>query len=326
MDATHIPELVNQNGYPVLFQAYEAVPSVRQLIADVRPVDPASIYGTKSTTIIGGSEMAEREDGAGVERDRMEKGYVWQVKVRGYGKELFLPNELIEASSSTEIGNIVTEWAATVGQQAAYQKEKLIADLLQKGTLAAGSELFDGSFPGNPDANPTKIYDGQPFFSAAHPLIVGSDTLSNLTTGNALTSTTLTSAKVLMMQDSALDDRGNRIMNMPGAIIVAPSMEATARVVLNSQLLPGSANNDINPNAGSLQVIVNPFLTDTASAAAWWLKSMNVPGIRMYDSGAPELKVYDSPERNGTVVQLLGRWGANVIEWRGLQANNKATS
>lgn len=326
MDASHIPELVTQEGYPVLFQSYESVPGVRHLIADVRDLTADVTYGTKGTTIIGGSQMAEREDGAGVERDRMEKGYEYQIKNRGYGKELFLPNELIEASSATQIGNMITEWADTVGQQAVYQKEQLVADLLQKGTLAAGDSVFDGSFPGNADPNPTKIYDGQPLFSASHPIIVGSDTLSNINLSHALTSDNLTTSKVAMSQANALDDRGNRIMNMVQYMIVPPSMEAQARVLLNSMHVPGSENNDINVHNGTYEIIVNPFLTDAASAAAWWLKSRNINAIRMYDSGVPKLHTYADPARNGTVVQLLGRWGAGVVDWRGLQANNKATS
>lgn len=325
MDATHIPELVSRQGYPVLFQAYDAVPGVRQMIADVRPLDGV-LYGTKSTTIVGGSDMAERQDGAGVERDRMEKGYTWQIQVKSYGKELFLANRFIDANSDDVVGNKIAEWAASVGRNAAYQKEKLIADLLQKGTLSAGDAIFDGSFPDNADPNPLKIYDGQPFFSASHPIIVGSSTYANYGVSRTLTSANLTAAKVEMMQTSAVDDRGNRIMNMPTAIIVPPSMEATARVLLNSMNLPGSANNDVNIHNGTLELIVNPFLTDAASASSWWLKSGNLDAIRMYDDGQPRLKSYADDERDGTVVQLLGNWGAGVVEWRGLQANNKAAS
>jgi hypothetical protein len=326
MDATHIPELAQASAYPVLFASYEAIPGVRQLLADIRPVSPIETYGTKSTTIIGGSDMAEREDGAGVERDRMEKGWTWYAKVRGYGKELFLSNDFISANSSAQVEAKLTEWAGTVGQNLAYQKEKLIADLMQKGTLSAGSALFDGSFVGEADPYPTFIYDGQPLFSAAHPLIVGADTFANFGVSRTLTSANLTLAKVEMMQTSAVDDRGNRIMNMPRYIVVPPAMEATAKVLLESMNLPGSANNDANIHRGTLDIIVNPFLTDTESAAAWWLLSGNLPCLRMYDQGAPRLKAYAVEERDGTVIQLLNRFGANAVDWRGMQCNNKAVS
>ena len=326
MDATHIPALVTQSAYPVMFQAYEDIPGVRQLMADVRPVDAANMYGTKGTTIIGGSDLDERLDNEGFGQDRLEEGYTWQIKVRSYGKELPLDRRMVEAASSTEIENLITEWARSVGRNAAYQREQYVASQLQLATIAAGDTIFDGSFPGNADPNPLFIYDGQPGFSAAHPIAVGTGTFANFGVGRPLTSANLTAAKVEMQQTSAVDDRGKRIMNMAQTIIVPPSMEATARVLLNSQLLPGSANNDINIHAGTLGLVVNPFLTDASSAASWWLKGTS-PGLRFYEqNGGPAFRTYENEKQNQIVVQLLDYWGGGFVDWRGLQCNNKATT
>lgn len=326
MDVTHIPELAVKSAYPVMMARHAAVPGVRDQIADIRFIEPGTMYGDKGTTIIGGSRLIEREDGAGFAQDRMEKGWTWQIKVRNYGKELPLDNRLIEASSSTEIGNIIAEWAASVAQNSAYQKEQFVADLLQKGTLTAGDSIFDGSFPGNDDPNPLFIYDGLPLFDTAHTIKVGSGTYANHVASSALSSANLTSAKVLMQQTSAVDDRGERIMNMAQSLIVPPSMEATARVLLNSQQLPGSPNNDVNIHQGTLGLIVNPFLSDTASVSAWWLK-MSEPGIRFYEQrGGPAVRVYQKEETNQTIVQLNDYWGGGATNWRGLGAFNKAAS
>ena len=89
-------------------------------------------------------------------------------------------------------------------------------------------------------------------------------------------------------------------------------MEATARVLLNSQLLPGGANNDINIHQGTLGLLVSPFLTDTASASAWWLKGTS-PGLRFYEQGGgPAFRTYENEKQNQIVVQLLGLLGRRV--------------
>lgn len=328
MDISHIQALVDQEGYPLMMQMYQSQPTVYQRICDVRPVTADEFYGTKGTTIVGAGRLEKRADGEAFAQGRLEEGYTWQCQINPYGKEIKLSRRMLEASDAVgRITNLVRDMAATVGRLAPIQKDELVANILQKGTLTAGdADYFDGSFPNNADPNPKFIYDGQPFFDDAHPIKVGSSTYSNHDASAALTDSTLDDAMVLMEQTSAVDDRGDLILNRMGSIIVPPSMETTARTLVESTGLVGSANNDINPFNGALEVIKFPALRDAASASAWWLKSSTVEGIRFYDSGLPAFRIYEDQATDSIVVQLQGYWGAAVVDWRGFYCGNKAAS
>ena len=186
------------------------------------------------------------------------------------------------------------------------------------------SPFFDGSFPNNVDPNPTLIYDALPFFDTAHTISGGSSTYANHVVSSALSAANLQTALIEMTKTNAVNERGERIMIRPDVLMVPPGLEYTARVILQSGLLPGSANNDINAVAGSLNLVVNRALDDAASASSWWLVQSG-RGLKIADSGAPRMRTF--AQENGDVTVLSEyEFGAAVTNWRYSYLANKAAS
>jgi phage major head subunit gpT-like protein len=124
-------------------------------------------------------------------------------------------------------------------------------------------------------------YDGQPFFSAAHPLGDGSATvqanLFNTASGTARPLSAANFAAVLQAGNQLKGADGTPIAGRGNPTLMVPSaLEWTARTILQTGLVAptagvgGNAANAAVNNvlAGAADLIVNPWLT---SSTAWYL-------------------------------------------------------
>ena len=100
--------------------------------------------------------------GAQIEYDEPRKAYDWYLKTHFFDRAMSVPVEQLDAiDGMRKFGDAVQQFADGWGEVVAIQKDDEVADVLQKGTLTAGSaRYFDGSHPGYTDSNPTVIYDG----------------------------------------------------------------------------------------------------------------------------------------------------------------------
>ncbi len=98
----------------------------------------------------------------------------------------------------------------------------------------------------------------QPLISNSHTTIGGA-TVDNLTTG-ALSTTSYDAAVVLLQEQ--VDYRGIHAGHMPACLAVSPTIRGTAERIVNSMLLPGTGNNDLNPVAAlyGINIKTTPFL------------------------------------------------------------------
>lgn len=147
--------------------------------------------------------------------------------------------------------------ATAMAEEAAMWPEQLVT-----ATLEAGETVT--------------TYDGQPFFSASHPLGDGSSTVqSNLFTGRPLTASNF--AAVLQAGNALKGADGNPIGRRGRPTLVVPTgLEITARTILNAQMVAptagvgGGAANVMQSNIlqGVADLIVDPWLTD---ATSWYI-------------------------------------------------------
>jgi len=154
--------------------------------------------------------------------------------------------------------------------------------------------------------NPT-IYDGVALYHADH---------GNLGAA-ALDEASLAAAITAMRGQTSEND--NPLNIEPGFLVVPPELEFTAKTLVNSSLVPGGINNDINVLQGIVEVLVEPLLTD---ANNWFLvaKPSSVPTVEMGFLGGhetPEILVKEDFERD--VVWYKGRiaFGGAILDYRG---------
>jgi hypothetical protein len=327
VSVSQVPQLVANDGYPVMFQSYEDLPQVAPLICEMVTEFEPSMYGDKGSVIVGFGPPKVTRDGAEIEADTFESAYTWYCVIDRLTRRLDIPKRLMDASDgAAKVGNMVAEAGKRWGVSFAQEKEQRVADLFQKGTLSAGHiATFNGTFPNNADPYPKYIYDGKPFFAATgngHVLAANSATPFNLVVSAALSSTTLQTTLTAMRDTNAIDDRGQKIVIQPKHLIVPPGLEYTAKTLVNSTNVPGSTNNDVNTLQGILQPITWRFLTDDTDA--WFVGAGQ--GVRVYDSGPPQFETDYDVKTQTMVVTATSYHGRVVTDWRGYFANNKATS
>ncbi len=162
--------------------------------------------------------------------------------------------------------------------------------------------------------------DGVTLFSTAHPLVSGGTNSNRPTTAVDLNETSLEAAVIQVSKWT--DERGLLIACRPRKLIIPSDLQFVAHRILQSELRPGTADNDIN----ALRVVgvvpeghaVNHYLTDTD---AWFLMTDVPNGMKHFDRVSMETSMdgdfdtgnvrYKARERYSFgVSDPLGIWGS----------------
>lgn len=148
---------------------------------------------------------------------------------------------------------------------------------LQAGESAA--ELHDIIVDGLKNGAFTQLcYDGQYYYDVDHP--VGEASVSNKlavalsAATQAAAAASYGAARTAIM--SFKDDEGMPLRLIPDTLEVPPALEATARLLLESDKL---ADDTPNPYKGTAKVLVNPGLT---SATAWFLHVTSKQSVKPF--------------------------------------------
>lgn len=175
--------------------------------------------------------------------------------------------------------------------------------------------LFNEALKATPTAT---IYDGKPLFAHDHPLVESKSGVTakgdNLVEG-ALSAETL--EKALLLARKQVDEAGKLITMNFDTIVVPPALETTARILLQSTLVTGSNNNDVNVLKGKLNIVVWDFLEK--DDACFIMDSKNHQANFFW-----RVKPQFNREREfDTFVQKYNgymRYSYGVSDWRGLIA------
>lgn len=163
------------------------------------------------------------------------------------------------------------------------------------------------------------IYDGQPLFSAAHPLLDSAATSSNLITG-ALDDANLKAGLQLMRE--TLDEAGNLIQIKANKLIIPPALEDTAIRLLKSSQLPGTDFNDTNKflNGYGIEPVVMDYLGAAAggSDTHWFLQDSGQHELNFFWRVKPEFKWEEDFDTFVAKYRGYMRYSMGVSDWRGL--------
>lgn len=162
--------------------------------------------------------------------------------------------------------------------------------------------------------------DGVTLFSTAHPLVSGGTNSNRPTTAVDLNETSLEAAVIQVSKWT--DERGLLIACRPRKLIIPSDLQFVATRILQTELRPGTADNDINA-VRTMGVVpeghaVNHYLTDTD---AWFLMTDVPNGMKHFDRVSMETSMdgdfdtgnvrYKARERYSFgVSDPLGIWGS----------------
>lgn len=256
----------------------------------------------KDTSVSGLGRLVPKSEGDSIVYSKPTAGYPVVYTPLTFALGEIITHEMYE----DDLTNIMKKAPARLARAKARTKEYFGADIFNYGFTygGGGSALFNGG-------------DGKALFATDHPLKSGG-TQSNYTTAD-LDEDALEAAIVSMR--ATKDNKGELQLIQPDVLLVPPSLEKEARILLESQQRTGTANNDINPYKGALKIVVWDFLGAAAggSDTAWFLLDTSQHQVNWFnreDTGV-EGPEYDFDTKDAK-WSVLARWAVGFSDWRGV--------
>jgi phage major head subunit gpT-like protein len=259
----------------IIHENFDAPSLTYTEVFDVRSSERAF---EETTGFSGFGLFPEKEqDGGTVEYDSMLQEYDNRLVHATYSKGF----QVTEEGQEDDIDGVISDSSPALGRSA------------QSSIETVAWNLFNDAF------TTEQTPDGVSLFNNSHPLI-GGGTQDNLIAGD-LSVASLQSAITLV--DKMIDGRGLPIQAVASTIVVPVDLRWIADTILQSQLLPATGNNDINPitNTG-LRRVESKYLTNAtdwfvgiepslAKLLFYWRKEPVTDHVLDFDSGNMKSKM-----------------------------------
>jgi len=233
----------------------------------------------EETKLSGFSAAPVKNEGSALAYDNAQEVFTARYNHETVALGFSLTEEAIEDNLYDSLS---ARYTKALARAMAYTKQTKGAAILNNG--------FSSSYLGG---------DGQPLFSASHPLVSGGTNSNIPTTAADLNETSLEAAVIQIA--GWTDERGLLIAAKPRKLILPPSLMFVAIRLLETELRTGTADNDINAlkSNGSIPegYTVNHFLTDTDA----WFLSTDVPNGLKHFVRAPLAQSMDGDFDTGNV-------------------------
>jgi hypothetical protein len=209
----------------------------------------------EETKLSGFSAAPVKNEGSAIAYDNGQEVFTARYNHETIALGFSLTEEAIEDNLYDSLS---ARYTKALARAMSYTKQTKGAAVLNNG--------FDTAYAGG---------DGQPLFSASHPLVSGG-TNSNIPSTPADLNEASIEAAVIQIA-AWTDERGLLIAAKPRKLVIAPSNMFVATRLLETELRVGTSDNDINAlkNNGSIPegYTVNHFLTDPDA----WFLTTDVP-------------------------------------------------
>jgi len=221
------------------------------------------IYETESsersfeeeTKLSGFSAAPVKNEGSAIAYDNGQEAWTARYNHETIAMGFSLTEEAIEDNLYDSLS---ARYTKALARSMAYTKQVKAAAVLNNGFTAG----YNGG-------------DGQPLFSASHPLVSGGTNSNIPSTPSDLNETSLESAVIQISLWT--DERSLLIAAKPRKLVVPPALQFVSTRLLETELRVGTNDNDINAlkNNGSIPegYTINHFLTDTNA----WFLTTDVP-------------------------------------------------
>lgn len=255
--------------YDWTIESYDEEPVVYDKLFGVKEMKDHEGTYVQETTAIATGMLEEVEESESIPSERINEGYTTYGAPKKFGKKLPISKEAVK--DNVKVKDMLKSQAGTWGEAVRRTLETYHAKFFNYGGYTAGHAVFNCSqaMAGFTDPNGNLCYDGLPLFNLSGNLrsSKGGGTYYN---GFAydLTPANFETVFLAMTSTNNRNERDEVIALMPDVLVVPPALYFTARRILESEKIPGSANNDTNVLAKIVDLEVWQYLTDTN---AWFL-------------------------------------------------------
>lgn len=234
-----------------------------------------------------------KQEGAAIEYDSAREAFTARYNHETIAMGFSITQEAIEDHLYDSLS---ARYTKALARAMAYTKE------------VKGAAILNHGF----DTNVT-YGDGEALFSTDHPLVNGGTNANRPTAGMDLNETSLEAAFIQISEWT--DERGLKIAARPRKMVIPPSMTFVARRLLETELRPGTADNDINAlrSEGVLPqgFTVNHFLTDPES----WFILTDVPnGLKHFVRSPIKNTMEDDFETGNAKYKARERYSFGVSD------------
>jgi hypothetical protein len=209
----------------------------------------------EETKLSGFSAAPVKNEGSAIRYDNGQEAWTARYNHETIALGFSLTEEAIEDNLYDSLS---ARYTKALARAMSYTKQVKAASVLNNG--------FSSNYPGG---------DGVALFSTSHPLVSGGTNSNTPSTQVDLSETALENAVIQIA--AWTDERGLLIAARPRKLIVPPALQFVATRLLETQLRPGTNDNDVNAivNNGSIPegYTINHFLTDTNA----WFLTTDVP-------------------------------------------------
>lgn len=222
----------------------------------------------KDSQASGLSTLIERSEGQAISYEDEVQGYDVTYTHREFALGTSVSNKLWE----DDLFRVMLRKPSNLARAKMRHQERRMADVFNYSFTAGGGGL--STFTSG---------DALALFSSAHTREDGGATQSNTTTSD-LKESALENAIVGIR--TQLDHKGQLFLAKADTLIVPPQLEKEARILLNTQGRPGTANNDINPYQGALKLVVWDWIGSASpggSDTAWFVLDSSLHALNFFD-------------------------------------------
>ena len=273
----------------ILFENFDAPSLTYPRVFDVRS---SSRVAEEMTGYSGFGLFTEKEqDGGVIDYDTLYQLYDKRYVHTSYSKGF----QISEEAQADDIDGVISNAAPAMGRAAQVSIETVIWNVFNNGF---STELTP---------------DGVALFHDSHPQIDGT-TQDNKAAASDLATSTLEAA--LTMFDDLKDERGLPIELAPSVLVFATANRFNVHTILQSQLRPGTANNDVNSvNNLGLIPVMSKYITDNDS---WFLGApANQAKLVVYWRQEPVSDHVLDFETGNAKSKMTYRMSVGASDWRG---------
>lgn len=316
-------ELMTKDMYGWFWEVYDTFQPVYPMLFETTTLDNAGF--DKMTTGVGMGKLSERDEGNDIQVSNPLEGFTAYAKMRSFSDGFYLPDVAVDDAAKDKTAAMLQDLAKTWAQGVIAAKESFAAQFFNYGFYTAGHATFNGSVTGVvSDPSGDLCYDSKPFFAASgnDRTAKSGSTYYNSLGASALSSANLQTAYNLITNTNNRSERNEIVQIMPDTLLIPPALRFTAKTILESELVVGSANNDINVTQNLVTPIEWQYLTDTDA----WFLAKRQKGIKWYDRKAPVIDFFQDEISKKYYATIDARWGAMVYNWRYWVGANGSTS
>lgn len=268
---------------------YSEIPEV---FPQIFHVNSSSVDVERDSAVTGFGLLNQTAEGAAIQYEDPVQMYDVSYVHLKYTKGFKVSEELVEDDRY----NVIRKKPAALARSCRRTAENL------------ASQVFNNAFSSGAGG------DGKYLCSVGHLRADGGTAQSNASgSGITLTETNLNTA--LLAMRGQLDDKGMKIGVKASLLLVPPELEKQAQILTNSQLRPGTADNDFNYYKGIVDVVSWDWLS---SSTAWFLIDRDVHQLEWFWRVRPEFKQDNSFDTGMALFKARMRCSRGWSDWRGV--------